>query len=373
MNILFLDSVDKKTFGGYQNWISLISIGLIDKGHNVFVAGRPGSEYLRRVGQASDRICKIPLNISGDFNPFTIRRLRNIIEREKIDIIICDFNKDVRLGGLAARLSSTKPRVIWRLGLDITKNNFLHRSLTPRLINAVAVPSLGLKNQITRFGYLDPDHIKVIPHGIPERKFNRPDKNASQKLRAKYNLPEDSIIAVTSGRLVTQKGHIYLVEAASDIAAREPRIRFLLLGDGPLEDSLRKKMTLLEVEKYFVFAGMLDNLDLELAGSDLMLHPSIDEPFGFSVLEGMRAGLPIVATNVGGIPEVVEEGKSAFLINARSPGEITEAALKLIGDENLQLVMGLAGQKRWREHLSLEIMIDRWENYLKDILNGSGQ
>ena len=77
MNLLFLDSIDKKTFGGYQNWISLVSRGLCEKGHKAVLAGRPGSEYLRRVGEVNPKAKKIPLDISGDFNPLRVRFHRN--------------------------------------------------------------------------------------------------------------------------------------------------------------------------------------------------------------------------------------------------------------------------------------------------------
>jgi len=372
MNILFLDSVDKTTFGGYQNWISLVSKGLCDRGHNVYAAGRPNSEYLRRVGEVNKKIDKFPLDISGDFNPFTILKIKRFLDQENIDLIVCDFNKDVRLGGIAAKLNG-ETRVLWRLGLDITKDNFIHRFLTPRLIDAVGVPSEGLKKQIIRFGYLDPNKIRVIPHGIPDKGQKHPDPEASTKLREKYGLEPDSIVAVTSGRLVTQKGHVYLVEAAAEIIKKHPKIRFLLLGDGPLEDSLRNKMEMLEVDQYFVFAGMLDDLDLEYAGSDIMIHPSIEEPFGFSILEGMRAGLPVVATRVGGIPEVVREGETAILINARVAYEISDAVNKLLDNPELMDKMGRAGMERWRNELNFEIMLDRWEKYMKEIVNGGSQ
>ncbi len=370
MNVLFLDSIEKKTYGGYQNWIRLVAKGLVEKGHGVFIAGRPGSEYLRRVGEGDARINRSPISISGDFNPFTIRKISRLIDDKNIDIVICDFNKDVRLGGLASRFSKRKPKVLWNLGLDITKNNFIHRNLTPRLVNAVAVPSEGLKKQVTRFGYIKPDEVKVIPHGIPYKEFKRPNSEAAGTLRDKYKLDQDAIVAVTSGRFVTQKGHVYLVDAAPEIIAAEPSIRFLWLGSGPLEKSLKKKIKILSVERCFVFAGMLDNTDLELAGSDLMIHPSIDEPFGFSIIEGMRAGLPVIATNVGGIPEVVRDGETGILINARIPGEIVSAVERLMDDKEYTLKMGLAGQARWKKEFNLEIMIDRWEKYLKAVANG---
>jgi glycosyltransferase involved in cell wall biosynthesis len=310
----------------------------------------------------------LELNISGDFNPITINKIRKFLSAEAIDIVICDFNKDVRLGGLAARLYG-KTKVLWRLGLDITKNSFVHRHLTPRLVDGVVVPSEGLKRQIIRFGYLKPNDVTVIPHGIPDKEFNRPDQKAAKNLRNKYNLSENSIIAVTSGRFVTQKGHKYLVEAAPGILKRHPDLILMFMGDGHLENDLKSRIRELGIENHFVFTGMLENLDLELAGADLMLHPSIDEPFGFSVLEGMRAGLPVVASRVGGIPEVVEEGKTALLIESKKPNELIKASIELLDSPEMMTRMGLAGRERWQKELSEKRMVDRWEKYLNNLVS----
>ena len=76
MNILFLDSIDKETYGGYQNWIRLVAMELIKRGHKITIAGRPDSEYLRRVGEADEHIVQYPLKLSGDFHPVTISKLK---------------------------------------------------------------------------------------------------------------------------------------------------------------------------------------------------------------------------------------------------------------------------------------------------------
>ena len=161
MNILFLDSVDRQTFGGYQNWISLLAPALKKKGYDITVAGRPDSSFIRRLRaqQPTPRIMEIA--ISGDFNPATIYRINRYLDEAAIDIIICDFNKDVRLGGLAARMNG-RTKVLWRMGLNITKNNFIHRFLTPILIDAVAVPSEGLKKQVIESEYISTEDLSFF-------------------------------------------------------------------------------------------------------------------------------------------------------------------------------------------------------------------
>jgi len=371
MNLLFLDSIDVKTFGGYQNWISLLAPELAGRGHRVTVVGRPNSEFIRRFTRQPAYVNIVELAISGDFNPLTISKLAGQFKKENIDIIICDFNKDVRLGGLAARFSN-RPKVIWRLGLNITRNNFVHRFLTPKLIDAAVVPSADLKRQVVASGYIDSKIITVIPHGIPELDFDLTDDKAAQKLRVKYNIPEENKVAVTSGRFVEQKGHKYLVDAAGEIIRKFPDMTFLFLGDGPQEKTLRKKISEYRLEKHFIFAGMLSDFNLELAGSDLMIHPSVAEPFGFSVLEGMRAGLPVVASRVGGIPEFAIDNKTALLIDPCNSDLISRAVLDFLNSPEKMKAFGQAGKQRWRNDFGLEVMVNRWEDYLGNLIESEG-
>jgi glycosyltransferase involved in cell wall biosynthesis len=364
MNLLFLNSIEAETFGGMEEWIRLVASGLAARGHRVTVAGRPGSKYLERIAATTSDVQTLELSISGDFNPVTIGKLKRYIAQNKIEVVIVNFNKDVRLGGLAARLDGSC-RVLWSVGLDITKNAPSHRLLTPRLIDGVIVPSQALKTQITKFGYLDADKVRVIPIGIPETDSGSDSAEAHRKLCEKYNLDTYSVVAVTSGRFVDQKGHVYLIEAAPEIVKRQPKAVFLLLGNGPLEAYLREKIKTLGVEKHFVFAGMLTDLSLELNGADLMVHPSIEEPFGIAILEGMRACLPVVASEVGGIPEVVAADETALLVKPRDPDALSAAAAELFTSAEKRRQLGRAGRARWHEHFRLDGMIDTIEQHLK--------
>ncbi len=367
MNILFLNSIEKETYGGMEEWIRLAASGLTQRGHSVTAAGRAGSDYLRRMAETSTSVGILELDISGDFNPVTISKLRKFMSVHETDIVVVNFNKDIRLGGLAARWVDG-PRVIWSVGLDISKDNLVHRYLTPRLIDGVIVPSQALKRQITRFGYIKTGTVEVIPIGIDDNDFVRPSRKAALDLRRRYGLPKACTVAVTAGRFVEQKGHRYLIEAASAIVKQHPEVIFLFLGDGPLHGKLQSRIADLNLEKHFVLAGMLDNIDSELAGADLMIHPSIEEPFGIVLLEGMRAGLPIVASRVGGIPEVVIEGETATLVEPCNAKQLSEAVHGLLAAPSKMESFGLAGQRRWRAEFRVDTMIDKLEEYLTTLV-----
>jgi len=367
MKLLFMDSIESTVYGGMEEWIRLVTAGLASRGHEITVAGRRGSEFLRRIRETTDKASLLELDITGDFRPDTIARIKRHLRGRRIDIVSVNFNKDVRLGGLAARLDGSA-RVVWSVGLDITKDSFIHRWLTPKLVDGVIVPSDSLRKQITRLGYIPPERVKVIPIGIQDRTIPESRAESAKRLRARYQLPYDCLVAVTSGRLVDQKGHRYLVEAAPAIIEAVPHIRFLLLGNGPLQGDLEEHMERLGVNEHFVFAGMLDDLTLELAGADLMVHPSIEEPFGIAVLEGMRAGLPIVASRVGGIPEVVGEAEAALLVPPADPEELARAVIGVLSDGRLREQMSQSARRRFESDFRYETMIDRLEAYYRSII-----
>jgi len=368
MNLLFLDSIEKETYGGMEEWIGLIADGLVNRNHNVTIAGRRDSEFLRRIEKFNDSITILPMEISGDFNPVTVAELKSTISKKKIDLVTVNFNKDVRLGGLAAKLGG-KIKVIWSVGLDITKDSFVHRHLTPKLIDGVIVPSNALANQIAKSGYIDRNIIKVIPIGITEKEILTDKTTAQREVHKRYNIPEGRKLAVTVGRFVDQKGHKYLIEAAAKIIKKYNNITFLLIGDGPLRNDILNAITKHNLEEHFFMTGMMDWFDLELLGSDMMIHPSVEEPFGIAVLEGMRASLPVIASKVGGIPEVVDEDKTAKLVPPADPDKLAETILELLQSPDKLSEMGKAGFQRWQDEFKMEDMIDRVEEYFKSQLD----
>lgn len=107
---------------------------------------------------------------------------------------------------------------------------------------------------------------------------------------------------------------------------------------------------------------MQDNTDEFLVGADLMVHPSIEEPFGIVLAEAMRASLPVVASRVGGIPEVVAENETALLVEPRDRSGLADAVNQMLGSIQMRDRFGLAGYERWQELFGVETMIDRVEH-----------
>lgn len=364
MNLMFLNSIARNTYGGVESWMVRVASEMSRRSHKVVAVGRRGSvflEYMRHTGSRPVEIYEV--KIGGDFNPFTIYRLSGVIKKNAVDFVFVSCNKDLRLGGLAARYSG-RTKIVWRIGVDLTRNNWVHRKLTPKLLDGVIAPSSNLKEHITRYGYLSDDLVTVIASATEAFTKRWERDEARRNLRNKYGLSQGSIVAVTSGRFVPEKGHHFLVAAALEIVKVRPEIFFLLLGNGPRESFLKKQVSTLQLDRHFIFPGFLSDFELELTGADLMIHPATEEAFGNALLDGMQAALPVITTNVGGIPEVVEDNRTSVLVPAGDVPGLARAVIELLGDRDKMRRLGEAGYQRWREKYTMEIMIDRLEKYL---------
>ncbi len=364
-NIVFLNSIDRAIWGGLENWMEIVGRGLARRGHRVRFIGREGSQFLRRLSDR-DGLPVIPLDIHGDFDPFTIRHLAMELQSDHPDLVLCNLVKDVRLAGLARKLAEPY-KIIWTPGVNLAKRSLSHKWLFSGFVDRAIVPSQHLRDVIVASGYIAASTFDVVPIGIDNAIWTGSRDEGRQFLRDRYNLPENAFVCLTSGRFVPQKGHKYLIEAAAALARQHDDIFFVLLGDGPLEPQLVEQIHGLGLEDRFVLCGMLENHQKAVFGADLYVHPAVVEPYGIVLVEAMAASLPVVATRVGGIPEVVEENRSAVLIDQADPGQLTTAILRLYTDNSLREKYGRAGYERFDRLFRMETMIDRIEAILNEV------
>jgi glycosyltransferase involved in cell wall biosynthesis len=334
LNILFLNSIEKKVWGGLEHWMEMCGLGLAGAGHNVFFAGRSGSQFQERMTQ-HQATTFFPLNIAGDFSPTTAIRLRELINDHQIDVVLCNFVKDVRMAGLA-RILGRDFTIICTPGVNLTRRSLSHRFLFSNWMDALIVPSRHLRDEIVDSGYIPESKFQVIPIGIDEDYWRRDREISRAVIRKKHHLPPDAIVCLTSGRFVNQKGHTYLIEAAGRLKDKCNDAYFIFLGDGPLQSDLEKQIEELGLVDRFIFPGLLADHRDYVFGSDLYVHPAIYEPYGIVLVEAMAGGLPIVASAVGGIPDVVSDGVNAILCPPTDVDALTEAVLRMYKDDDLR-------------------------------------
>ncbi|MDH3712840.1 MAG: glycosyltransferase [Gammaproteobacteria bacterium] len=174
------------------------------------------------------------------------------------------------------------------------------------------------------------------------------------------NLPDHAVVACCVGRLVEAKGHRYLVAAIARLADSCQRLHCVLIGDGHLRSQLRRQIRTLGLERRVHIVGDLTHQDTlsAIKSSDFFVMPSLSEGTPIALLEAAALGRPIIATRVGGIPDVVTEGKQAMLVDPGDPGALAEAIDWIYNHRPQAQMLGRCAQARVNDEFSLESQIN---------------
>jgi len=237
--------------------------------------------------------------------------------------------------GCLAKKILKKPYLIWSRGLDAYFPDWFTR-LTAGLIlkNAQAVIALteNMKKELKK-NYKG--EIYVIPNGIDLAGFNNLSKS---EMRKKLQINKEDKIILFVGRFRPEKGLEYLVKAMSIIKEKDREAKLLLAGEGPEEENLRNLIFEKQLTEFITFTGQIphENVKDYMVASDIFVLPSLTEGFPNVLLEAMACGLPIVASKITGIPEIVINGENGFLVESKSPKEIAEKLLFLLNNPELR-------------------------------------
>lgn len=271
-------------------------------------------------------------------NPLDIRKtvkLINIIKKYKPDIIhshLFDSNFHARIAGVLCGVQSL---VIHEHSTYHQKEKFFRfpvyadRVLARFTYKIIAI-SDAVKNFTVRQEKIPENKFEVIRNCIPVDKFIKQDRaSIKHGVREQLGIKQDSFLIINVASLTKQKGHEYLLEAMASLKIQNTML--LLVGDGPLRRNLNDQVKKLNLADKVIFLGIRRDIPELLAASDLFVLPSIWEGQGLVILEAMASGLPIVATNVGGVPEVVTE-REGYLIEPKNPQALANAITKIKSD-----------------------------------------
>jgi glycosyltransferase involved in cell wall biosynthesis len=355
MNILFINSIGKHKFGGGEKWMVKAAAGLAGAGHTVFIAGKRDSEILKDAEAAGVRIKAF--NVHGDFSPISTLRIARFLKREAIDVLVCNLNKDVRVAGLAARLVRT-PVVIARHGVQLCGKKARHRWTLTRLADGILTNTETIRSAYAEYGWFDDGFVRVVYNGVDDKSGVVP-----HDFSAEY--PGKKIV-FSAGRLSAQKGFHDLIEAARILFLKRNDLVFLAAGRGGLEASLKKRVEELGISDRFKFLGFVHNIDPLLKGCDLFVLASHFEGMPNAVMEAMAAGRAVVATDVNGARELMEDGKTGLIVPPKDPARLAEAVDLLIDDPALIRLFGKNGLERVRSRFTIPAMVGNLELYFSE-------
>jgi glycosyltransferase involved in cell wall biosynthesis len=291
--------------------------------------------------------------------PIAAGRLAWRLRRDRVDILQTHLVDAAAVGLVAATVSRT-PIIVTRHHLDehwlLGKPLFVQLDrLYSRLATRTVVPSAAVKLHMTVTERLRGDRIDIVHIGVDAEAFS--DGDGSKEVRKELGIPSGAFVVGCVGRVVPLKGHRYLLSAVAELSRTAPDVRLLVVGAGDLEQ-LGRVAEELDISDRVVFAGFRRDVAACMQAIDVLVHPSLSDAFAQVVLEAMAAARPVVATSIGGIPELVIDTKTGFLVPPANAPALVQAIRRLHENAELRASVGSAGHRRAREHFSIEKMVD---------------
>lgn len=297
-----------------------------------------------------------------------------LFKREKPDIVHARTAKARFLAPLAARVAGV-PVVMqtihgFSFNNEIDKKRALYIALerfVARFCHCNVLVSETDRAQGYRLGILRHRTTRLIRSGVNVAKMRPSNSEATRKLRAEFAPDGLELVFVLVGRLSPPKTPEVFVEAAAQVLAQEPHARFVLVGDGAKREGLESRIAELKIGEQVKLLGLRSDVGAIVAASDALCHCSTHEGLPKTVLEGMAAGKPVIASDVGGVPVVVEDNRSGLLVAASDNEAMARAMLRLLREPELREEL-VAGANERLQEFSLEKTLSDTEELYAQLL-----
>lgn len=335
--------------GGVESYLLRLAPHLKAAGHRVLFVTRQGTPLAceaKALGFETHEWFR------GGKNPVTVFKLVSLMRREKVDVVHTHIFSANSLGALAAKWVGI-PSVA---RVPATESAEHYRRST-----YVYAVSRNVARHLEEQGF-PPEKLRVFYNGVDWRHFGMlPTRAAARKA---LGLPMDAFVVCCAASLTPRKGQRFLLEAVADLGNQ---IHVLLCGEGKEETKLRQQTAELGLDERVQFLGFQSDVRLALAASDIFCLPSLHEGLPNVVLEALAAGLPTIATNIAGTPEIIENGINGFLVPAGEAEAIGVAIENLQTDENLRRQFSEHGLATVRTRFDGEQCLRDVQQFLEDV------
>jgi len=364
-----LQIVNSLECGGLENLVVELSKGLRDGGikTDILCLGTRGELAVLAEREGIAVFC---FNKKEGFNPLVICQIFNFIRKNKYDLIHTHNLAPLIYGSPAARLAGIKC-INTRHGRE---RKFTHRYIW-QMNSLVAVVSGDAEAELMKHNCMSQTETRVIYNGIDIDKYRKiEDGKRLIDKRKELGLGNDEKVIGIVARLAIEKDHETLLKAVAKLVQDQTssvngsKLRLLIVGDGPLGNDLKESVKRSGLEGHVTFMGFREDIAELLQIFDIFLLSSTQEGISLTLLEAMAASIPVVATYVGGNPEVVAHGQTGLLVPAKDPQKMADAIMEILNDPDKARRMGEAGRKRVEEKFCLERMVAEYEEVYREVL-----
>ncbi len=345
-------------------------VGLKRRGHEVTLATTPGSILWDRAN--TEGIDLVGAELRSELNPFAVARLASVV-RSRRSRIIHAHRAHAHSIGLLVAWATRRPFIVSRhTALEPQSNLGSRVKYCSRGVTRIIAVSEAVAGVLVDFG-VPRGRIAVIHDGVDSTTYS-PGRDGSG-VRAEFGLgPHVPLVGMIANAYGPSKGHDTFLKAAQMVLSDTPETVFLLAGHHTDRPPLREVAAELGIADSVVFAGYRADVPDILASLDVSVNcPRSREGLSVAVLEALATGTPVVATAVGGIPELVRNGETGLLVASGDAAGLAGAVTRLLSDRDLASRLAAAGMSFVQEHLTVEHMVDATVRLYNDVLAETGE
>jgi len=307
------------------------------------------------------------ISVRGRFDPNSVSALERFIKNEGVDILHCHGYKSDITASLLRKES--RPKIVttlhgWWMGnnLKLKLYDWLDMKTIRGFERVIAVAS-HIRDELVKKGF-PPQKVVFIPNGV---EVGKADSESNKGIREELGIPADTAVIGIVGRLEKEKGHEFLMRSIVNL----PRVVLMIVGSGPLEKELVELSERLGIRQRTIFTGFRSNVKDYISALDIFVLPSLSEGLPLALLEAMAAGKPVVASNVGGVPTIIDGKDRGLLVEPRDVAGLESAIFELVGNTGFTDSIAENGRRFVEQNYSLSVTTRKYEELYKSILKGA--
>lgn len=365
--LTILQLVSDLRSAGAQQVVYNLAKGLQERDHRIIVGTFEQGDLTMAFRQKG--ISVVSFNGSANGRLRTIRALVSLLRRERVDLV----HSHLWLANLYARFATQWceiPLVITEHGRYVFQKRYrrsINRWMLKGAKKAIAVCE-HLRHEFIDTNQVPSEKMLTIYNGIDLSKFSRPatrTRTSNNKSNGATDGPHIGII----GNLRPVKGHQFFLKAARQVLNHHPEARFLIIGEGPEKLTLMEQSSSLGIDDSVKFLGRRSDIPYLLSTLDVFVLSSLYEGLPISLLEAMAMSKPVIATSIGGIPEVINSGINGLLVPPKDHEALAENICELIQNETRARDLGISALETVRARFSLKTMLDHYEALYNKVLD----
>jgi glycosyltransferase involved in cell wall biosynthesis len=342
-----------QTWRGGQNQVLLTVNGLRALGQRTMLVAHPNGELRRR---AAEGLELIPIASRSEIDLRAAWRLSRVIRQLSPDIVHAHDAHGTAMAALAIPMAGSSvpaPALIVSRRVDFHLRGHSFSRWKHRQVDCFIAASEAIRQMLVADG-VAANRTVTVHEGIDVERIRSVEPVNVHEI---CFLPHHAPLVGNVAALVPHKGQRHLIDAARLVVRELPDARFVIFGEGELREQLERQVREHHLEKHVLLPGFRTDVIGCIKDFDLFAMSSVTEGLGTSVLDAMACARAVVATRVGGIPEIVEEGRTGTLVPARDPAAMAKAVVRLLADQESRRRMGEAGLARVSERFTLDRMV----------------